>query len=101
VFCVGRTDDHLETADLHLAETAGWGVERPGPGRVRLYADPASRRLVGAALVGRDADEWGGELTLAVRAAVPLEILADVVHAFPTFAEALEPPYADLAERLR
>jgi dihydrolipoamide dehydrogenase len=51
--------------------------------------------------VGRDADEWGGELTLAVRAAVPLEILADVVHAFPTFAEALEPPYADLAERLR
>jgi dihydrolipoamide dehydrogenase len=101
VFCVGRTDDDLETADLDLAETARWAVERPGPGRVRLYADPASRRLVGAALVGRDADEWGGELTLAVRAAVPLEILADVVHAFPTFAEALEPPYADLAERLR
>jgi dihydrolipoamide dehydrogenase len=101
VFCVGRTDEDLVTAELDLEETARAAVERPGPGRVRLYADPRSRTLVGAAVVGRDADEWGGELTLAIRAGVTVDVLADVVHAFPTFAEALEPPYIDLAERLR
>jgi pyruvate/2-oxoglutarate dehydrogenase complex dihydrolipoamide dehydrogenase (E3) component len=101
VFCVGRTDDDLTTAEFDLTETARWAIERSGPGKVRLYADPASRRLVGAAAVGRDADAWAGELTLAVRAGMTVEVLADVVHAFPTFAEALEPPYIDLAARLR
>ena len=37
------------------------------------------------------------EATLAIRAEVPVEILADVVHAFPTFGEALEPPVQELA----
>ena len=101
VFCVGRTDDALVTAEFDLEQTARAAVERPGPGRVRLYADPGTRRLAGAALVGRDADEWGGELTLAIRAGVTVDVLADVVHAFPTFAEVLEPPYIDLAEQLR
>lgn len=102
VFCVGRTDgDELVTAEFDIEETARAAVDRPGPGRVRLYAEPGSRRLVGAAIVGRDADEWGGELTVAIRAGVTVDVLADVVHAFPTFAEALEPPYIDLAERLR
>jgi pyruvate/2-oxoglutarate dehydrogenase complex dihydrolipoamide dehydrogenase (E3) component len=101
VFCVGRTDDDLVTAEFDLEETARAAVDRPGPGRVRLYADPGTRRLAGAALVARDADAWGGELTLAIRAGVTVDVLADVVHAFPTFAEGLEPPYIDLADRLR
>jgi pyruvate/2-oxoglutarate dehydrogenase complex dihydrolipoamide dehydrogenase (E3) component len=101
VFCVGRTDDDLETADFDLRQTARSAVERPGPGRLRLYADRTTRQLVGAAVVGRDADEWGGELTVAIRAGVTVDVLADVVHAFPTFAEAFEPPYIELAERLR
>jgi dihydrolipoamide dehydrogenase len=101
VFCVGRTGDDLVTAEFDLTETARWAIERSGPGRVRLYADRTSRRLVGAAAVGRDADAWAGELTLAVRAGVAVDVLADVVHAFPTFAEVLEPPYRDLAARLR
>jgi pyruvate/2-oxoglutarate dehydrogenase complex dihydrolipoamide dehydrogenase (E3) component len=53
--------------------------------------------LVGAAAVGAYADHWTGELVLAVRAEVPVRVLADVVHAFPTLGEAIEPPMRELA----
>ena len=53
--------------------------------------------LVGAAAVGPHGDEWLAEAVLAVRAELPLAVLADVVHAFPTFGEAYEPPRRELA----
>jgi hypothetical protein len=34
--------------------------------------------------------EWMGELTLAIRAGLPPGMLADVVHAFPAYGEAIE-----------
>jgi dihydrolipoamide dehydrogenase len=67
-------------------------------GYLELYADPRSGVLVGAAAVGPDAGSWMGEVTLAIRAKIPVEILADVVHAFPAYGEALE---AALAVALR
>jgi dihydrolipoamide dehydrogenase len=102
-YSVGRTDgDDLVTAGFDTGETARAAVEphRRTGGRVQLYADPGERVLVGAAAVGPAADEWGAELTLAVKAKVGVDVLADVVHAFPTYAEALEPAYAELARRL-
>ena len=98
VFSVGRTDDTLPTVAMDLDETARAVVEGKPGGHVRLYADPDSRRLVGAAAVGPDADAWAAELALAVRAGVGLDLLADVVHAFPTYGEVLEPLYARLRD---
>jgi dihydrolipoamide dehydrogenase len=101
VFCVGRTDDTTTVeASVEVAETARATVEERADGRLVLYADPDRRVLVGAAVVGPAADQWAAELTLAVRAEVGLDVLADLVHAFPTFGEALEQPYAELADRL-
>ena len=54
--------------------------------------------MVGAAAVGPGADSWAGELTLAIRGEVALDVLSDLVHAFPTFAEVLERPYAEAAK---
>ncbi len=99
VFCVGRTDADGPTAEMPVGETARAAIEERADGRVVLYADLHRRVLVGAAAVGPAADEWGGELTLAIRAAVDLDVLADVVHAFPTYAEVLTPPYQELADR--
>jgi hypothetical protein len=51
----------------------------------------------GAVAVGPDAASWMGEVTLAIRAKIPIAILADVVHAFPTYGEALETALRELA----
>jgi pyruvate/2-oxoglutarate dehydrogenase complex dihydrolipoamide dehydrogenase (E3) component len=86
----------LLTAGFDLAETARATVEDDDRGRVELYADSGGH-LVGAAAVGLYAEEWMSEVTLAVRAQVPLDVLADVVHAFPAYGVALEEPLQELA----
>jgi pyruvate/2-oxoglutarate dehydrogenase complex dihydrolipoamide dehydrogenase (E3) component len=59
------------------------------PGFVKLFADPERRVLVGAVAVGPEAGEWLGQLTLAVRADVPIDVLRDTIQPFPTFSEAI------------
>jgi pyruvate/2-oxoglutarate dehydrogenase complex dihydrolipoamide dehydrogenase (E3) component len=46
--------------------------------------------LAGATIVSPRAGEIIGELTLALRAAVPVSVLADTIHAFPTFSRVLQ-----------
>ena len=47
--------------------------------------------------MGPDAANWMGEVTLAFRAKISVAVLADVVHAFPTYGEALETALRELA----
>jgi pyruvate/2-oxoglutarate dehydrogenase complex dihydrolipoamide dehydrogenase (E3) component len=64
--------------------------ERPRrPGLVKIAADPKRRVLVGAVVVGPEAGEWLGQLTLAVRAETPLDVLLDTIQPYPTFSEAI------------
>jgi pyruvate/2-oxoglutarate dehydrogenase complex dihydrolipoamide dehydrogenase (E3) component len=94
------TGVELITVSYDLAETARATVEDDDRGRVELYVDAASGDLlVGAAAVGPDAEEWMGEVTLAIRARIPLAVLADVVHAFPTYGEAVEMALPGLTRR--
>ncbi len=90
----------LVTVSFDLAETPRATVEDDDRGRVELYADGArDGMLVGAAAVGPNAEEWMGEVTLAIRAGVPLDVFADVVHAFPTYGEAVGAALRQLADR--
>lgn len=105
VYAVGvspvvATGIDLIAAGCDLAGTARATVEDDERGRVELYADRARGVLVGAAAVGLYAEEWMSEITLAIRAETPLSILTDVVHAFPTYGEAIEPALRELADHL-
>lgn len=64
--------------------------ERPKrPGFLKVFADPEKRVLVGAVAVGPEAGEWLGQLTLAIRAEVPIDVLRDTIQPYPTFSEAV------------
>jgi pyruvate/2-oxoglutarate dehydrogenase complex dihydrolipoamide dehydrogenase (E3) component len=71
--------------------------ERPRrKGFVKVFADPRRRVLVGAVAVGPEAGEWLGQLTLAIRAEVPIELLLDTIQPYPTFSEAIQFAVRDL-----
>jgi pyruvate/2-oxoglutarate dehydrogenase complex dihydrolipoamide dehydrogenase (E3) component len=55
------------------------------PGFLTLVSD--GERLTGAYALGPEAGEWLQQATLAIRAAVPLEVMEDVIQPFPTFSE--------------
>jgi len=66
-------------------------------GRLVLTADRSRNLLVGAAAIGPHADEWIGEATLAIHAKVPLLVLVQLVHLFPTYSESYGRLFRDLA----
>ena len=99
VFCVGalpEDDEGVDAAGGDVSDTAR-GLVVEASGRVELYARGGV--LVGAAAIGQDADAWMGEVVLAIKARTPVSELAELVHAFPTLGEVLEPLYQDLARR--
>ena len=54
-------------------------------GFLTLLSD--GERLTGAYALGPEAGEWLQQATLAIRATVPLDVLADTIQPFPTFSE--------------
>jgi pyruvate/2-oxoglutarate dehydrogenase complex dihydrolipoamide dehydrogenase (E3) component len=82
--------DGLVTASFMIDGGRLSTYEQPRrPGLVKLAADPGRGVLVAAVAVGPEAGEWIGQLTLAVRAEVPLEVLLDTIQPYPTFSEAI------------
>ena len=87
----------VAVATFPLGRTARAAVRGDPSGLLVLVANKRERVLLGAAAIGSHVEELIGEAALAIRARVPLEILADLVHAFPTYSEAYEPPFRELA----
>jgi pyruvate/2-oxoglutarate dehydrogenase complex dihydrolipoamide dehydrogenase (E3) component len=103
VFGVGRTaqqaaDDGIRTrtahVDINAVERAAIlrhghppGQERTAYGGVDVIIDVDRDVIVGATCVGPEADSWGAELALAIRAQVELPVLRDHLRAFPTWSE--------------
>jgi pyruvate/2-oxoglutarate dehydrogenase complex dihydrolipoamide dehydrogenase (E3) component len=102
VASVGSTEgDSLVTASYKIESGRLSTYERPKrPGLLKLAADPGEGVLVGAVAVGPESGEWVGQLTLAVRARVPVDVMLDTIQPYPTFSEAIFEALRELEKRL-
>ena len=91
VASVGTTSGDQVVTAVHRIEGGRLSTyERPKrPGLLKLAAGTNESVIVGALAVGPEAGEWIGQLTLAVRARIPIEILLDTIQPYPTFSEAI------------
>ena len=85
---VGEAEGELSaTVDLaSVPRTSTYMREYEDAGYFTLVSD--GERITGAHALGPEAGEWLQQATLAIRARVPLDVLADVIQPFPTFSEA-------------
>src|SRR5256885_899072 len=91
-----------ETLGARRGPPATGTYERPRrEGFLKLAGDPERRVLVGAVAVGPEAGEWLQQVTLAIRAEVPLEVLLDTIQPYPTFSEAVFLAARELGDQLR
>jgi pyruvate/2-oxoglutarate dehydrogenase complex dihydrolipoamide dehydrogenase (E3) component len=96
VASVGAADGEREvTVQLSgVARTSTYTRDYENAGFMTLVAD--RERLTGAHAFGPDAGEWLQQATLAIRARVPLEVMADTIQPFPTFSEAFMEAFLEL-----
>ncbi|MGA2929529.1 MAG: FAD-dependent oxidoreductase, partial [Solirubrobacteraceae bacterium] len=69
-----------------VAKTATYThADAQSNGFLTLLSD--GRQLTGAYALGPEAGEWLQQVTLAIRAGVPLDVLRDTIQPFPSFSE--------------
>lgn len=101
VFKDPKVDDGLISAEFDLSQLSRSSTDGTQGGLLILTADEAKGVLVGAAAIGQHAEEWISEAILAIRAQIPLELLCDLVHPFPTYSQAFEAPLQELLTKSR
>jgi pyruvate/2-oxoglutarate dehydrogenase complex dihydrolipoamide dehydrogenase (E3) component len=89
---------HVAVGCCDLADLPRTSVAGSRGGRLVLVADIGAQVLVGASALGDMADAWIHEAVLAIRAGVPLAVLRDTIHAFPTYAEAYDVALGELVD---
>ena len=91
--------DALECVADFPRTAKGYSVEAE-TGHVTIVVDRATRELVGAAMACPDASAAIHECVLAIRARVPMEVLAETIHAFPSTSRILNGLFAEAKARL-
>ena len=99
---VGMTLDQALASDLDAFECVaafpqtakGYSVEAE-TGHVTIVVDRATRELVGAAMACPDASAAIHECVLAIKARVPVDVLAETIHAFPSTSRILNGLFAE------
>jgi pyruvate/2-oxoglutarate dehydrogenase complex dihydrolipoamide dehydrogenase (E3) component len=91
--------DAVEFVADFASSARGFSVQAKR-GHVTIVVDRSARTLVGAALACPDASAAIHECVLAIRARVPVDVLADTIHAFPATSRILNGLFADARRAL-
>ena len=91
--------DAFELVADFATSARGYGVEADF-GHITVVVDRGTRELVGAAMACPDASAAIHECVLAIRARVPLDLLAETIHAFPSTSRILNGLFADARREL-
>jgi len=91
--------DAVEFVADFATSAKGYSVEAE-IGHVTIVVDRGSGELVGAAMACPDASAAIHECVLAIRARVPIEVLADTIHAFPSTSRILNGLFDEAKNRL-
>ena len=104
---VGMTEAQAKKSDVKVVvssaevENAARGVIHGGPGGpIKVVVDADRKVIIGATCVGPRSGEILSEFTLAIRAELPLPVLSDTLHAFPTFSRILQGVFDKLSREL-
>jgi pyruvate/2-oxoglutarate dehydrogenase complex dihydrolipoamide dehydrogenase (E3) component len=80
----------IDTYRLELSKVERAFIDGEEEGFAAVYTRRGTGEIVGATLMAAHAGEMISELTLAILHKVPLEVLADTVHCYPTQAEVFQ-----------
>jgi pyruvate/2-oxoglutarate dehydrogenase complex dihydrolipoamide dehydrogenase (E3) component len=87
-------DPAVALADV--ATTARGYIHGEPGGCLKLVADRHHGVLVGATIASPRAGEMLSEISLAIKAQLPLTVMADLIHPFPTFSRVFQGMMAEL-----
>jgi pyruvate/2-oxoglutarate dehydrogenase complex dihydrolipoamide dehydrogenase (E3) component len=104
---VGLTLDQAKAAGIDAVEfvadfassSRGYALEAD-LGHLTVTFDRKTREMIGAAMACPDASAAIHECVLAIRAHVPVEVLADTIHAFPSTSRILNGLFAEAVKAL-
>ena len=91
--------DAFELVADYATSTKGYAIEATF-GHLTIVVDRRSRQLVGAAIACPDASAAIHECVLAIKAKVPIDVLAETIHAFPSTSRSLDGLFADALKAL-
>ena len=91
--------DAFELTAEFAKSSRGYALEAT-MGHVTLIVDRGRRELIGAAIACPDASAALHECVLAIKARVPIETLAETIHAFPSTSRILNGLFADARRQL-
>jgi len=92
--------DAFEVTTPFAKTSRGFSVEAD-IGHVTIVVDRGARELIGAAIACPDASAAIHECVLAIKARVPVDVLAETIHAFPSTPRIFNGLFADAARQLR
>jgi dihydrolipoamide dehydrogenase len=92
--------DAFEVSTPFATTSRGYSLEAE-IGHVTIVIDRGTRELIGAAIACPDASAAIHECVLAIKARVPVDVLAETIHAFPSTSRIFNGLFADAARQLK